>query len=38
MAAKVLKINAQFELTYIGEEGVEAIKRVLLQVIKTINE
>lgn len=30
MAAKELKINAIFALTYNGEEGIEAIKRVLL--------
>lgn len=38
MAAKELKINAEFDLTYIGEEGIEAIKAILLKVIKQINE
>jgi len=38
MSAKELKIMARFELTCYSEEGIEAIKRVLIESKSRINE
>jgi len=38
MSAKELKMLARFELLYYGEEGIEAIKRVLIEANKKVNE